>query len=502
MDEPQIVIVDLGGQYTLLIARAVRRLGVRPVVLSPEMSDAFIQSYKPKGIILSGGWSSIYSEDAPSIPDAILDAHVPVLGICLGMHWLVRVLGGAIEPAFAQKEYGIQQFVRMVGNDPLLCDIPKTSSVLVSHGDSVTVLPRSARHTGMTRTCAISSFSIPEQNIFGVQFHPECSETEYGSKLLKNFLDICGTKEDWYPARIIEQIRSDMLRVLPKKGPIMHLFSGGVDSTTVAAIMQPLLKDRLICIAIDTGGLRDNEIMDIRRNAVAAKCYLMIIDAKQEFLAALDGLIDPEEKRIAFQGVYKKKIEQIKEKLKISYTIDGTIESDVIQSGKEGNAAHIKTHHNVGTTDFNPLRGLFKDEVRDLARLGLPDFVSERMPFPGPGLFIRIVDIFVTEETLTIVRWADAKVREIIGASGIDKEISELIVALTVKTTGIKGDGRSMGYAVVVRAMQSVDFMTGHGYEIPSPVRRTIIHALTQHPQIVRVWFDETPDPPATFELQ
>lgn len=503
MNEPQIVVVDLGGQYTLLIGRVIRNLGVRPAILSPEAVGTLLQSYHPKGIILSGGWSSICSKDAPHVPDAILAAHIPVLGICLGMHWLAHTLGGTVESLSAQREYGILDFVRLVGDDPLLRNIPEKSFVLASHGDSVTVLPRGVRHTGMTQACPIASFSIPQKNLFGIQFHPECAETEYGAQIFRNFLDICGAQKDWNPGQMIARIRADVLRALPRKSCALLLISGGVDSTTVAALLWPALQERLICVTIDTGGLRDDEMREIRRNTVAAGCAFYVREAKQEFLTKLNGLICGEEKRLAFQEVYNKKTQEIKDEFKIFHVIQGTLAADIIGSGKVGKAVRIHTHHNVGVESIAPLSDLFKDEVRDIARfLGLPDFISERMPFPGPGLYIRIVGVPVTEETLGTVRWADAKVREIISTSGIEKEISQLIVVLTVKTTGIKGDGPVNGYTIVVRAIQSIDFMTGHGYEIPSPIRKVIMNTLTAHDKIARVWFDETSRPPATFELQ
>lgn len=504
MDEPQIVIVDLGGQYTLLIARAIRRLGVWPIVLSPEAAGASVYSLKSKGFILSGGWSSIYGENAPFIPPAIIEADVPVLGICLGMHWLAKILGGVVESSSLQREYGVREFTRTVENDPLLGNIPETNLVLASHGDSVTVLPPGAYHTGKTQACPIASFSIPKKNLFGIQFHPECTQTEYGSRVLGNFLDICGTEKNWNPAHMVAQIRAHVLNALPRKATALLLFSGGRDSTVVAAVLGPVLGERLICVTIDTGGLREDEMREIRRNAVAAKCSLIPINAAQEFLTALNGLTDGEEKRLKFQETYNKKIQEIKDQLGISHVIQGTLASDIIETGKAGNAAHIKTHHNVGVKSLAPLCDFFKDEVRDLARfLGLPDFISERMPFPGPGLYIRIVGIPITEETLAVVRWADAVVKKIMNESGCGQDFSQLIVALVgTPTTGVKGDSRSVGYAIVVRAVQSTDFMTGIGYEIPSLVRSALTHALTQHPQIVRVWFDETPKPPATFELE
>ena len=373
MDKPRIVVVDFGGQYTLLIARAIRNLGVRPVVLSPEETDILLKTYKPKGVILSGGWSSIYSKDAPVLSRAVLDAHIPVLGICLGMHWLAHMLGGTVESLPARKEYGIRQFTRIVENDPLLRYLPDNSSVLASHGDSVTVSPRGARHTGMTQACPISSFSILKKNLFGVAFHPECNETEFGQQIFRNFLDICGAENDWDPADIVAQIRFNIVNTLPRKSRVLLLMSGGLDSTVVAAIAEPVLRERLICVMIDTGGLRADEMKEIRRNAVAARCSFHVKYAKQEFLAALNGLIDEEEKHLALQHVYESKVQEMKSIFGITHVIQETLASDMIKTGKKGNAAHIKTHHNVGVDSIAPLSDLFKDEVRDIARfLGFP----------------------------------------------------------------------------------------------------------------------------------
>ena len=507
MEASQIVIIDMGGQYTFLIGRKLRELGVRSIILAPEDMDQWLASNHPKGIILSGGWASIYDANAPQISDSVLGSGIPILGICLGMHWLAHKFGGNVVSSLKQKEYYIRQFSRTVASDPLLGNIPERSVVLASHGDSVAVLPKGAYKSGKTPDCPIAAFSIPEKNIFAVQFHPECTESQQGKAILKNFLDICQTTQDWSPPSVIDQIRSEVLCALPGEAAVIHLFSGGVDSTVIAAILDPVMRDpkreRLICVTFDTGSLREGELREIRRNAVAAKCALHVIEAKQEFMAALDGLIDGQEKRLTFQRVYQKKVDEMKAMFKTPHVIQGTLAADLIESAHKGKAALINIHHNVGLGSLDPLRDLFKDEVRDLARfLGLPDFVSERMPFPGPGLFVRIIGVPVTEETLAIVGFADAQVRKIISRSGIEKEISQLIVAITIKTPGVKGDAPVMGYSILVRAVQSVDFMTGSGYEIPSSIRREIISALQQHPQILRIWWDEGGKPPQRFEFQ
>ncbi len=501
---PQIIVVDLGGQYTRLIARKIRELGVRSVVLSAEAAGEALASCKPKGIILSGGWASVRdTDDAPDVPEAILTAGIPVLGVCLGMQWLAKKLGGVVESWASQREYGVYDFKCMVASDPLFQGVPEKSLVRLSHGDSVTVLPVGAYRSGMTKDCGIASFTIPDKQIFAVQFHPECTETDHGSQMLKNFLEICGAVPDWNPECLVAQIRSEVLAAVPKGAKLIHLFSGGVDSTVIAKLLEPVFQDRLVCAFIDTGSLREGEFMEVRRNAVAAGCSLHYFEAKREFVAVMSGLIDGEARRIAFQEMYRNKMEEFKDIFKTQYATQGTLATDLIESGQEGGAALIKTHHNAGVDSINPLRSLFKDEVRDVARfLGLPDFVSERMPFPGPGLFVRIVGIPATEETLNIVRSADACSRGIIRAAGIEHEISQLVVALVgVPTTGVKGDARSVGYAIVVRAVRSVDFMTARGYELPSGVRRSLITALTRDPQIVRVWFDEGDKPCATIEL-
>ena len=500
MEVPQILVVDLGGQYALLIARRIRELGVRSVVLAPSVAGSWLAANRPKGIILSGGWASINDAAAPQIPDSVLEAHVPVLGICLGMHWLAKRLGGVVESSATQREYGIREFVRTM-SDPLLDSIPQKSMVRASHGDSVAVLPPGAYVIGRTPDCPVAGFCIPEKNIFALQFHPETADTEYGKQILNRFVEICGAAHDWNPVSMIEEIRHEVVSVLPPKVPVALLFSGGVDSTVVAAMFHPVLHERLRCISFNTGACEVQK--NILRSAVAAKCSLSIIDVSREFFAALTGLTDAAEKRLAFQRTYSEQIEKIKIEYKTSLVMQGTIATDLIETGQRGEAAEIKRHHNVGVDSIQPLRNLFKDEVRELARcLSLPAWLSEQMPFPGPGYFVRVVGLPVTQERVNIVRWADGCVRDILHDANVLSEISQLIVALTVRTTGVKGDGRKYGYTIVVHAVQSVDYMTGLGYEIPSLIRRRIKDALTQHPEIVRVWFDEMDKPPATFELE
>ena len=501
MEVPQILVVDLGGQYALLIARRIRECGVRSAVLTPSDADSWLAANRPKGIILSGGWASVNDADAPHIPDSVLAANVPVFGICLGMQWLAKQLGGVVESSAGRSEYGIREFTWIGGTDPLFKGIAKKIRVRASHGDSVTVLPKHAYRTGSTPDCSIAGFSIPEKGIFAVQFHPETTDSECGSQILANFLEICGVTHDWNPVSMIRDICSEVVSALPPKASVVHLFSGGVDSTVVAAMLHPILRERLKCVSFNTGACEDQK--NILRRAVAAKCFLSIMDMSREFFAALEGLTDAEEKRLAFQRTYDEQVERMRLEYKTPHVIQGTLAADLIKSGQQGAAAHIKTHHNVGIKSIQPLRNLFKDEVRELARtLNLPAWLSEQMPFPGPGYFIRVVGLPITQERVNIVRWADEHVRNILYDANVLSEISQLIVALTVKTTGVKGDSRRYGYTIVVRAMQSIDFMTGVGYEIPSPIRRCIKNTLSQHTGIVRVWFDEMDAPPATFELE
>lgn len=505
MGQEQILIVDLGGQYTRIIARKIRELGVRPLVIHPSAYEEVSGQSNFKGIILSGGGSSIYDADAPGIPESILHKNIPVLGICLGMHWLAHLHGGTVSPALKSREYGVSFFLRKDADDPLLANIPARSVMLMSHGDSVTVLPRNAKIIAVTPHCPIAAFRFTYGRIWGIQCHPETSESEYGKQLLKNFLDICGTQCDWNPMDVITGIQNEVLEAMGKNDKACIAYSGGVDSTFLLSVLQPVLGSWLNPVTIDAGNLREGELAEIRTNAlIAGATRLFVIDAKDEFLAWLGGISDAETKRRRFREIYAHALIKYMHTSGSAYLIQGTLATDRIESGKEGSAEVIKTHHNVGVDSLEPLRHFFKDEVRQLAETtGLDRSLIKRMPFPGPGLFVRIIGAPVTEHLLSIVRWADAEVRALVKTREETDIISQLIVALiAVRTTGVKGDRRSYGYSIVVRGMETLDFMTGRGHEFIPALRREIKQKLTQHPDIVRVWFDETDKPPATFELE
>lgn len=505
MAQEQILIFDLGGQYTRIIARKIRELGIRPLVIHPHAYEEIRRKTNPKGIILSGGGSSIYDADAPYISESIFERDIPVLGICLGMHWLARLYGGTVSPALQSREYGVHFFIRKDNSDPLFTGIPARSVMLMSHGDSVTVLPPNAEIIASTATCPIAAFRLTKSRIWGIQCHPETSESEHGKQLLKNFLDICETRCDWNAVDIIAGIQNEVLEAVGKNDKVCIAYSGGVDSTFLLSVLQPVLGLCLKPVTIDAGNLREGELTEIRTNAmIAGVAGLSVIDAKDEFFQALAGISDAEEKRLRFRETYARAVAEYMKGRGLAYLIQGTIATDRIESGKEGSAEIIKTHHNVGVESLEPLRHFFKDEVRQLAEAaGLDRSIIKRMPFPGPGFFVRIIGAPVTEHLLSIVRWADAEVRALVKLHEETDVISQLIVALiAVRTTGVKGDRRAYGYSIVVRGMETLDFMTGRGHEFVSPLRREIKQKLTQHPDIVRVWFDETDKPPATFELE
>lgn len=516
----QILIVDLGSQYTTLISRQLRGLGVRSIILPPEKVSTWLKENKPKGIILSGGAASIYEDDAPRPPDGVLSDNIPILGICLGMHWLAQRLGGRVESCLAEKEYGAAEMT-LCEPDPLFLGLVNDAEITVwmSHGDSVTAIPSNFRVIGETADRTAAAISWPARSVWGLQFHPEVNHTEHGRAILENFLEICSVKRDWIPDDVITRIRREVAAAVGPDENCILAFSGGVDSSTLTAIVAPVLGNRLVCVALDHGGLRAGEATEVTENALAAGCWYSrepanrpsfdILGHWKTFLNVVAAAgTDAEAKRRAFRGQYQIDLETLAAEADARILIQGTLAPDIIESGRVGAAATIKTHHNVGmnTTlrQLHPLAGLFKYEVRDLARnLGLPPSITERKPFPGPGLYCRIIGVPVTAELLELVRWADAEVRGIIAAADIEEEFAQLVVALIgVRTVGVKGEGRSYGYAIAVRAVQTSDFMTCRGYQFPPEVRRRIQRALTKHQEITRVWFDENDKPPATVEFE
>lgn len=503
----QILIIDLGSQYTPLIGRRLRECGVRSLVLPPSRAEEWLKNNTPKGIILSGGYASIYEKDAPKPPSSLLSCGIPLLGICYGNHWVVYESGGEVVQNHSEIEYG-EAFLKVNLCDPLFCGI-KESIVWVSHGDSVTKLPEGFEPIGSTCVCFNSAIRSISRKIWGVQFHPEVAETECGKKIFENFLAVCGAEADWKPSDVAEEIRESVFRVIPDSEECVLAYSGGVDSSLLAKIVQPVLGDRLHCVTIDAGHLREGECGEIQKNARSIGVHLDVLDYQTVGASWFRGITDAETKRQSFQSGYFRALEEYARHIHACHLFQGTLYPDMIESSQEGMADLIKTHHNVGYTSryfvqHHALGNLFKDEVRDLARaLGLSPEICEREPFPGPGLFIRVVGTPVTEKNISIIRWADYEVRDIVRNIDCRKDISQLVVALIgVKTVGVKGDRGDYGYAICVRAVTTSDFMTCRGYQFEKETRRAIQTRLTTHPNITRVWFDENDKPPATVEFE
>ena len=507
----QVVVVNYGSQLTLVIGRILRELGVLSVILEPDQLSGYLKKIIPKAIILSGGNMSVYEVGAPHLPAELIaslkedEPPFAVLGICYGMQLLAYDLSGEVKAVLGSKEYG-RSNIRVKGKPcGIFAGTPEDQSVWTSHGDSVVRLPDGFSSLATSETGAFAAMS--KGKVIGVQFHPEVEQTLYGGIMLKNFLSLAGCKSDLTQTSLIDSIRCNIVTQLDGHKAIAG-YSGGVDSSVLATIATLELKDRFLAVTIDGGQLREGELEVIRDHANACGINLIVINAHQEFSEAMADVTDAEEKRHRFQGVYAACLIRAAKAFGAPFVLQGTLAPDQIESGTTG-AASIKTHHNTGLDlgdlkQLHPIDFLFKYEVRELARqLGLPKSISQRQPSPGPGLFIRVVGTPATPDKLKIVRWADARVKEILVRHGIYDELSQVVVDyIGVDTVGVKGDARVYGGAIVVRAVLTNDFMTAHGVHFSDEVEDDISSQLTSHPKIVRVWYDPTDKPPATTELE
>jgi GMP synthase (glutamine-hydrolysing) len=508
-EETQILIIDLGSQYTTIISRELLKLGIKNTIEKPEKIESYLKQNKNKlkGIILSGGAKSVYDTDAPIIPEEIFKMGYGVLGICFGMQYLAfkkdknSVVGSKKEG----KEYGPIE-INITEDSLLFGGLSKKLKVWASHGDIVESVPNGFK-TIATSENVIEAMEDKENKIYAVQFHPEVIETEDNNKILENFaFKICGCEKDWESTNVIKNIQTEVQKIVGDSKAAIGV-SGGVDSTTLAGVLAPVLKEKLYAFLIDTGGMRYQEIEEVRKTCQQAGINLNVIEKSTEFFKNLENIIDAEEKRSKFKETYQKIYKEIIETNEITHILQGTLATDLIESGHLGDASTIKSHHNVGldfgVKEITPFAHLFKYEVREIARsIGLSESISERKPFPGPGLFIRVVGVPVTEELVQKIRIADNIVNEILKKEEFYNEISQIVVALLgAKTVGVQGDSRSYEYPIVVRTVSTTDFMTIKGFEIPSEIRKKIISEVTKY-GFNRVFFDETPKPPATTELE
>lgn len=506
---PQLLVIDLGSQYTLKIVKSYEELGYRVALFGIDKAVAWLKNNTVKGIILSGGPASVNDADAPVIPEAIFKAGVPILAICYGMQAIAKGFGGLVASVEQNRGYSHEK-LELRTEVELFAGLARIERVWASHGDSVTQVPEGFRVIATAAQDAVAAmYGEPTGTpIWCVQFHPEVSHTSGGKSILRNFASlICKCEQDWKAGYIVRRIQAEVLAELGDRHAVMG-FSGGVDSTTLARILSTPLKDRLHCVLINAGQLRENEVEEIKRHAQAAGVSLIIVNAKKRFLKALGMKKDPEEVRKVFRREYKSTFDKVARQIKSAVGVDvvlvqGTLAPDLIESGLTGGAL-IKTHHNSGLGGLEPFKDLFKYEVRALARkLKLPKSVSERQPFPGPGEFLRLPGLPKTAKNLAIVKWADARTREVLEKHGWYVRLSQLVVAYGFSSTvGVKGDARVHKPVVVVRAVKTIDFMTAKGVYFPEKIAREIITVLTRHEEISRVFFDSTNKPPATTEME
>ncbi|MFO7172820.1 MAG: glutamine-hydrolyzing GMP synthase [Bacillota bacterium] len=513
MSHELVVVVDFGAQYGQLIARRVRESRVYCEIWPWSTPLERYRERGVRGIILSGGPGSVYEEGAPRVDPGLFRLGIPILGICYGMQLMALELGGDVRPA-EQGEYGKAVLEVTVPDDPLLAGLGATTQVWMSHGDHVAAPPPGFRVLGRTAATPTAAVGDPERRLYGVQFHPEVVHTVQGKELLENFLfRICGLRGDWSMAEFIDR-QVAAIREQIGQGRALCALSGGVDSAVAATLVHRAIGDRLTCLFVDHGLLRKGEAEQVVRTfRDHFHMNLIHVDASERFLRALRGVTDPEEKRKIIGREFIRVFEEEARKLEgIEFLVQGTIYPDVIESGgSSGQAAVIKSHHNVGGlpedlkfTLVEPLRELFKDEVRAVGRqLGLPEEIVGRHPFPGPGLAIRVLGE-VTPEKLAILREADAIFLEEIRAAGLYDQIWQAFAVLPdVRTVGVKGDQRTYAYPIVLRAVTSVDGMTADFFRFPYEVlERIMTRIVGSVPHVNRVVYDITSKPPGTIEWE
>jgi GMP synthase (glutamine-hydrolysing) len=508
----EVVVLDYGGQYSQLIARRVRECGVFSELLPYHVGAAEVARRRPKGVILSGGPASVYAEGAPPLERELLELGIPVLGICYGMQLIALALGGKVQGAEVG-EFGRSQLT-VTDNGRLLAGTPGEQTCWMSHRDTVFSPPPGFTALASSTASPVAAFESAERGVYGIQFHPEVVHTPYGQQVLTNFLtDVCGCERDWSPASVIED-QIARIRAQVREGRAICGLSGGVDSSVAALLVHRAIGDKLTCVFVDHGLMRKNEgeqVVSAFRDHF--KVPLVAVDAEDRFLAKLKGVSDPERKRKIIGAEFIRVFEEEANRLDdVRFLVQGTLYSDVIESGGGTGAATIKSHHNVGglpeDLEFSlvePLRALFKDEVRAVgAELGLPERLVWRQPFPGPGLAIRVVGGEATRERLDMLREADAILQDEIRKAGLYRDLWQSFCVLPdIRTVGVQGDERTYGNVIAIRAVTSDDAMTADWARLPYDLLEQIASRMINEIRPVgRVVLDITSKPPGTIEWE